>query len=878
MLDPVRWVVCQLGRLVLGLRYWFTVSGLPEAGRHPGPYLVLPNHPAYAEPPNVLARLWPWFKPRPMLMETNFQNPFTAPFGWLFRAIHVPDTEKTSAEVRDRAAGAVQTAIDALKAGDSVIMWPSGRLMRDAVERLGGARGAADILAACPEATVILVRTRGLWGSMFSWAWGGRPPFFKRLAQGVGLLLANLVFFAPRRRVTMRVEAFPRGRRPEPTREAINRWLEDWYNSDTGGVAETPTFVPYHFLFGPRTADYPPIRTGADLDLSKVKPATKEAVAHILEEHTKRPLAPEENTPETTFVQLGLDSLDGMEVTLQVERQFGFTGDAVPLTVGHLWALAEGLAERAPPKPPPAGWFAAPSSTDPVAVEGDTIPAAILTRAFKQSRDVILADDLAGGVAYERLVVGAWAMSRRFADLPAPNVGLLLPASVAGDTALLALMLAGKLPAVLNWTTGPNNLAHAAQLMGLTHVVTSKAFVDRTQVQVPGTQYLYLEELRAGMGKVELLSRLLRVRFTPGSVRKGLLAQAAATPDRPAVVRFTSGSEKAPKAVPLTHGNSRAVQRGVSAVGGFTRADSLLGFLPLFHSFGLTVTGLMPLVLGMRVVHHPDPTDAGALVRKVAGYKPTIVAGTPSFLGFIAERAKPGELDSLRLVVVGAEKCPKALFDAFARLAPRAEVVEGYGITECAPVVTVNRPGHVKPGTVGDPIAGVELNVVDLDTGDPLPQGQLGMLLVSGPNVFPGYLGTDTPDPFRVIDGKRWYVTGDLAALDPTGAVVFHGRLKRFLKAGGEMISLPALEEPFARRYPPTDAGPRVAVEGTDANGGRKVVLFTTESVTLREANAILVSEGFHGVMRLDEVRQLPALPVLGTGKTDYKVLRAQLA
>ena len=113
MLDPVRWVVCFLGRLVLGLRYWFTVSGLPDAGRHPGPYLVLPNHPAYAEPPNVLARLWPWFKPRPMLMETNFQNPFTAPFGWLFRAIHVPDTEKTSAEVRDRAAGAVQTAIDA---------------------------------------------------------------------------------------------------------------------------------------------------------------------------------------------------------------------------------------------------------------------------------------------------------------------------------------------------------------------------------------------------------------------------------------------------------------------------------------------------------------------------------------------------------------------------------------------------------------------------------------------------------------------------------------------------------------------------------------------------------------------------------------------
>jgi long-chain-fatty-acid--[acyl-carrier-protein] ligase len=254
-----------------------------------------------------------------------------------------------------------------------------------------------------------------------------------------------------------------------------------------------------------------------------------------------------------------------------------------------------------------------------------------------------------------------------------------------------------------------------------------------------------------------------------------------------------------------------------------------------------------------------------------------MVAGTPSFLGFIAERAKPHDLESLRLVVVGAEKCPPSLFDAFARLAPRAQVLEGYGITECAPVVSVNRPGQVKPGTIGDPLPGVEVCVADLETHEVLPRGQMGMLLVRGPSVFPGYLGEDAPDPFRTIDGRRWYVTGDLAELDPTGAIVFHGRLKRFLKAGGEMISLPALEEPFTRRYPPTDAGSRGAVEGTDAGGGRTIVLFTTEPLTLREANAVLLEEGFRGVMRLDEVRQVDTLPVLGTGKTDYKVLRAQL-
>jgi len=152
------------------------------------------------------------------------------------------------------------------------------------------------------------------------------------------------------------------------------------------------------------------------------------------------------------------------------------------------------------------------------------------------------------------------------------------------------------------------------------------------------------------------------------------------------------------------------------------------------------------------------------------------------------------------------------------------------------------------------------------------------MLLVSGPTVFPGYLGEAVESPFRELGGKRWYVTGDLAALDGEGYIVFHGRLKRFLKAAGEMISLPALEEPFTRLYPPTDEGPRVAVEGVELPAGeRRVVLFTIEDVSLRDANALLVQEGFRGVMRLDAVQKVAKLPVLGTGKMDYKALRAMI-
>ena len=188
----------------------------------------------------------------------------------------------------------------------------------------------------------------------------------------------------------------------------------------------------------------------------------------------------------------------------------------------------------------------------------------------------------------------------------------------------------------------------------------------------------------------------------------------------------------------------------------------------------------------------------------------------------------------------------------------------------------MNRPGKVKPGTIGDPLPNVEVCITDLETNEVVPRERMGMLHVAGPTVVPGYLGEEK-SPFREIEGKRWYVSGDLAEVDATGAIVFHGRLKRFLKAGGEMISLPALEEPFAKRYPPTAEGPRVAVEGIETHDGRHIVLFSTEEIAVRDANAILQEEGFRGVMRLDEVRKIDRIPTLGTGKADYKVLRAML-
>jgi acyl-CoA synthetase (AMP-forming)/AMP-acid ligase II/1-acyl-sn-glycerol-3-phosphate acyltransferase/acyl carrier protein len=876
MLWLLRWSMWAFLRWLLSLRYKVTVTGKGEVLQKPGPYLILPNHPAYMDPPNVLTHLWPAFRMRPLFLETNFTNPFFWLIGYLLRGIRVPETEAASADAKKRAAEAIGHVIDALKAGDNVALWPSGTLARrGGVENVGAARTAADVLAAVPDVTVVLLRCRGFWGSRFSWAYAKKPKMTRELLRGIPQLLTNLLFFTPRRRVTMTLEAFTPGQRPEPRRETINPWLMKWY--DAAGPEE-PTYVPYHFLFGPRRIEYPPPWSEGEIDLAKVPAEMKQEVIHVVEEKLKRPLNPEETKPETTFAQLGIDSLDGMEIALEVEQRYGFTGGLVPTTLGQLWALAAGMTESEPPKPAPAKWFTPPSDTNTVDIPGETIPAAFLARATRHPKDVVAADDLSGALTYERMMVGSLILASTFRDLPGDHVGLLLPASVGCTVSFLALHLAGKTPVLLNWTTGPVNLEHAAKLTKLSKVVTSKVFVDRTQIAVPGTEYVFLEDVRGTVGKLESLRTLLAVRYFPTRTARKALARLNPDPQQHAVVLFTSGSEKAPKAVPLTHANIVAEERAAIGPMTLTRADSILSFLPMFHSFGLTIAGLFPVLCGVKVVTHPDPTASAALVRKIAAYKPTIVCGTPSFLGFILDRAKPGDLDSLQIIVSGAEKCPDAVFDKAKQVAPKAEILEGYGVTECSPCIAVNPRGGSVRGTLGPPLPGVEVCVTDLDTDEVLPQGKMGMLLVHGPIVFPGYLGHDGPQPFREINGKRWYVTGDLAALDDAGRVVLHGRLKRFLKAGGEMISLPALEEPFTRLYPQGDDGPRAAVEGVETPAGRKIVLFTTADMNLRDANALLQKEGFRGVMRLDEVRKLDKLPTLGTGKTDYKVLRGMIA
>jgi len=868
-----------VGRPLTRLRYRVEIEGLDRLRSVRGPALVLPNHPGHIDPVLVMTQLGAEIPLRPLVVSFMYRPVFLNPLMRFINALEVPDMVAHSQSAREQIEPLINTVVAGLDRGEKFLIYPSGRVERNGLEVIGSTRAVPDILTQRPDTTIVLVRTVGVWGSMTTYAFTGKEPSLpEKFVKALGILAANFIFFTPRRRVKMTVEIVDPKTLPGLNREKLNPWLEAWYNR---GLSTEPIYVPYHFLFGPRTFDYPRPKVDLDVPLEKITPATRQAVLDILEEKLKRPMTDDEKNPATLLENLGLDSLDRMDLAQTIEQRFGFRSDHIATTVGELGALGQGLIESDPGKPlkptaVPKIWHA-PRTNPEVAFSllAPTILEAFVRQALAHPGEAAASDDLSGVVTYWQMLTGARLLSKRFAALPGDAVGLMLPASVAADTSFLALLWARKLPVLLNWTTGPVNLNHAAKVMGIQRVVTSRKFIDRIGVEIEGVDYVFLEDIRKGIGKPEAVATLLVNRLFPG---KMLASLPRFEPNETAVVLFTSGSEKAPKAVPLTHRNILTdVQAGASAMG-FKRGDILLGFLPPFHSFGLSGNIVLPLAGGVRVVHHADPTDAHGLVRKIAAYKPTLLLTTPTFFSYILNAAKPADLASLRIVVTGAEKCPDALFVRAKQMTPQAILSEGYGITECSPVVSVSRPDNLRPGTIGQPLDGVEVLVVDPDSMKPLPAGERGLLLVHGATIFPGYLHYDGPSPFHEHDGKRWYITGDLARVDEEGFIHFAGRLKRFLKAGGEMISLPAIEEPLASAYPPGEKGPQVAVEGIETPSGRHIVLFTTADIQLRDANALLTKAGFRGIMRLDEVRRVDALPLLGTGKIDYKVLRAQIS
>ena len=881
VLEKIFWSVV---RMILRLRYRVRVDGLDQLRALEGPVLVLPNHPCYIDPPTVLSHLYRAvkFPLRPLVYSGTYRVPFLLPLMKLVRAFEVPDLSAQSQSAVVQAQQLIDTVVEGIDQGNSFIIYPSGRLQRTNLEKIGSNRLVHEVVSRCPSVTVVLVRTRGLWGSLWGCARTGHPPDLTyNVLEALGWLVAGLFFFLPRRNVHLHVEVVSVDNLPIDSREAFNRKLEDWFNTD---AAESPIFVRYNYLLGPNKGAYQSA-TVADIDTASIDKKTISQVNELVALFLKRDLVHEEQSASTRLEDLGLDSLDRMELALRIEQQFGFQSDDVVETLGGLWSLADGkLAAGTAAKETlvvPKNWA---SSVSPMVGQNtsgkspwlldETVAAAFVQRMIESPEAAATGDPMSGVLSRRRLLVAATLMAQRFAKIPEQHVGVMLPASVAADIVFYAMHLAGKTPVMMNWTTGPSGLAHGIERTGVRQIVTSSRLVDRLGIAIEGAGYIFLEDVKKSIKKTEAMGLMARTYLRPSSFLRNLPQQ---NERDPAVYLFTSGSESAPKTVPLTHLNLLTNIHDSLGVLQPDQSDSLLGFLPPFHSFGLTGNVLLPQLSGIRSIRYADPTDAPGLVRLIGAYKPSMLFTTPTFLGYIFANCSGDEMQSLRKIITGAEACPETTHELCAQKAPEAIILEGYGITECSPVVAANRIERNKHGSIGKPVDHIEAKIVHHETLEEVQDGETGMLLVRGDSIFDGYHSYEGPSPFVEVEEQQWYRTGDLVSADEDGYLHFRGRLKRFLKAGGEMISLPALEKPFQKKFPADENGPHVAVEGIETAGGRMIVLFATVPISMREASEVLLEAGLRGVMRLDAVQRIETIPVLGTGKTDYKSLRSQV-
>ncbi len=504
---------------------------------------------------------------------------------------------------------------------------------------------------------------------------------------------------------------------------------------------------------------------------------------------------------------------------------------------------------------------------DPSAGEETLVDALIAARA-KYGDKEILEDQDRKPLTYTGLIRAAFVLGRKIAAMtqPAERVGVLLPSSMGVVVTFFGLHAYGRVPVMLNFTAGALNLKAAIKASGLTRILCARRFVEQAKI----------EDLMADLATVAEIVWLDDVRETIGLQDKlfGLMAgmmpkrfAVKTRPEDPGVVLFTSGSFGAPKGVLLSQKNLVANARQVATHIALDPDWVMFNPLPTFHCFGLTGGVILPLLNGLKTFQYPSPLHAKQIVALLPEVKASILFATDTFLNQWARVASPDDFRTLQFVVAGAEKVRDETHHLFNTKFGGVKLLEGYGATEAAPVVGVNHPDRNRPGTVGQLLPGMEAR---LDAVEGITEGK--RLYLRGPNVMAGYMSAEDPTRIEPLDGG-WHDTGDIVEIDEEGYIAILGRVKRFAKIGGEMVSLSAVEGLVQSVWPENR---HAVVAIADSRKGEKLVLVTERG----DADVARIAEWAraHGAPELavpKKIVRVGVLPVLGTGKTDYVAIQS---
>jgi acyl-[acyl-carrier-protein]-phospholipid O-acyltransferase/long-chain-fatty-acid--[acyl-carrier-protein] ligase len=482
----------------------------------------------------------------------------------------------------------------------------------------------------------------------------------------------------------------------------------------------------------------------------------------------------------------------------------------------------------------------------------------------KRSGDTLAIDDFTTKrkISYSRALIASLLLASVFKKYDRGFTGIMLPTSAGCILAKIGVLMSGRIPVMINYATGADlNARYAQQKCDFRTIITSRALLEK--IECPYVEgMIYIEDIMESLGPLQKVRAAL-ISKLPAAMIKSVVHRGKE--DDVAVILFTSGSEKDPKAVQLSHKNIMANVRSASECFAFNADDIFLSSLPYFHVFGLTVNFWIPIYHGACILTYANPLEYRKICEIVRDHKATLLVGTPAFFWGYLRKSEKGDFDSLRIALVGADKCPGSLRDAYQEKHGQP-LYEGYGATECSPVISSNIPGQNRPGSVGKPIPGVEVRIEHYETGEECGPGEDGRILVKGDNVMKGYFDDFEQTSLHIRHG--WYDTGDMGNLDEDGYLWHVGRIKRFVKIGGEMVSLVKIES-VLEKILPEDVHCCV-VEIPDSTKGAKIVAVTTAKVDKKPVLKQM-TETLPKIALPKQFLVIEDLPKMGSGKLDFR-------
>ncbi len=483
--------------------------------------------------------------------------------------------------------------------------------------------------------------------------------------------------------------------------------------------------------------------------------------------------------------------------------------------------------------------------------------------AKKHSKKLAIKDKTTKSeVPYGRALIGALILAKKFQKYDKGYIGIMIPTSAGCALATVGALMSGRVPVMINYSTGAEkNVKYAQEKCNFKTVIASKALLEKIECPVMDGMVL-IEDIMKGVSTGDKLKAALKTKLPTGmllnSIHKG-------DENDNAAILFTSGSEKDPKVVQLTHKNLASNIEDFCNYEGITGDDIILANLVFFHIFGLTVNLWVAFVKGMTMVSYANPTDFQTICNIAREEKPTLMVGTPSFFWGYLKKSEPGDFESVRIMVAGADKCPDALRDGYMKK-HGVILMEGYGATETSPVVSANSLEFNRPGSIGKVIPNVQVRIENLESGKECKTGEVGKIMVKGDLIMKGYLGQPELTAEAIVDG--WYNTGDMGYFDEDEYLWHSGRFKRFVKIGGEMVSLVKVENVMEQHLP--EGVSCCIVEIPDEIKGATIVAAVTKEIN-KVAILRKMGQDLPNIALPRQFFVIEELPMMGTGKIDFR-------